>query len=48
MTFSLGQGLFYLPANVRERSAFPFEEPKLMPQSDDFALFCGIHDVQLG
>jgi hypothetical protein len=31
MTFSLGQGFFDLPANVLERSAFPFEKPKLIP-----------------
>jgi hypothetical protein len=31
MTFSLGQGLFDLPADDLNRSAFPFEKPKLVP-----------------
>jgi hypothetical protein len=31
MTFWLGQGLFNLPTDDPDRSAFSFEKPKLVP-----------------
>jgi hypothetical protein len=45
MTFSLGQCFLKLPANSGDRSAFALEKPKLVPKSDDFAVFCGVHRV---
>jgi hypothetical protein len=47
MTLSLGWSLFNLPENGRGRLAFSFEKPKLVPQSDDFAVFYGIHSIHL-
>jgi hypothetical protein len=47
MTFSLGECLFDLPANRDDRSARALEKPKLVPKSDYFAVFCGIHGVHL-
>jgi hypothetical protein len=31
MTFSLGERLLDLPKNNRDRTAFPFEKPELVP-----------------
>jgi len=45
---SFGQGLFNLPANSRGRVAFPFKKAQTIPQTDDFSLSVGVHDVHSG
>jgi hypothetical protein len=48
MTFPFGQGCFNLLANGRDRAALPFEQAEPVPQTNDFPLFFGIHDVHSG
>ena len=45
MTFSLGERLLNLLKNDLDRSTLSFEKAKLVPKSDDFAVFCGVHGV---
>jgi hypothetical protein len=47
MTFSLGQCLLKLPANGQDRAALFFEGSQSVPKTDDFSLFCCVHDVHL-
>jgi hypothetical protein len=44
MTFSLGQCLLKLPANRRDRTTLFFEKSQSVPKTDDFSLFCCVHD----
>jgi hypothetical protein len=46
--FSFGQGLFNLPPNSRGRAAVAFEKAQPVPQTDDFSLSDGVHDVHSG
>jgi hypothetical protein len=48
MTFPFGQRFFNLPPNGQGRAAFPFEKAQPIPQTNDFALFFGVHGVSLG
>src|ERR1700736_1540008 len=45
MTVSLGECLFDLPENSNDRASFPLEKSQSVPKTDDFSLFCGVHEV---
>jgi hypothetical protein len=45
MTFSFGQRLLKLPANSQDRAALLFEGSQSVPKTDDFPLFCCVHDI---
>jgi hypothetical protein len=46
--FSFGQGLFNLPPHSSGRAAVAFEKAQPVPQTDDFSLSDGVHDVHSG
>jgi hypothetical protein len=48
LAFVFGQGFLDPAENSRGRSAFPFEEPQLIPQPDDFPFLVGVHRAYPG